>query len=216
MKKVSTISGVAAPLPLANVDTDVIIRIEKLAQCPREELGSWCFAPLRFLPDGSENPDFVLNQAGWRGAPILVAGPNFGCGSSREHAVWALQGMGIGCVIAPSFGDIFRSNCFQNGLLPVQLPADEAQQLSAYLHDHHQRGEAARITVDLAGQTIQWPGGEDFRFAIEPRRRTALLQGLDEIGVTRTHEAQIDAWQAVDRKRRPWIWDMGNASCGGR
>lgn len=208
MKKVSTISGVAAPLPLANVDTDVIIRIEKLAQCPRDQLGAWGFAPLRFLPDGSENPDFVLNQAGWRGAPILVAGPNFGCGSSREHAVWALQGMGIGCVIAPSFGDIFRSNCFQNGLLPVQLAAAEAQQLLAWLEDRRQRGEPARIEVDLEGQAIRWPGGADFRFAIEARRRTALLQGLDEIGATQTHQARIDAWQAQDRQRRPWIWDL--------
>lgn len=208
MNKVSTISGVAAPLPLANVDTDVIIRIEKLAQCPRDQLGAWGFAPLRFLPDGSEDPDFVLNQAGWRGAPILVAGPNFGCGSSREHAVWALQGMGIGCVIAPSFGDIFRSNCFQNGLLPVQLPAAQAQQLLAWLEDRHQRGEPVRIEVDLQGQAIRWPGGADFHFAIEARRRTALLQGLDEIGATQTHQARIDAWQAQDRLRRPWIWDL--------
>lgn len=208
MKKVSAISGVAAPLLLANVDTDVIIRIEKLAQCPRGELGSWAFGPLRFLPDGSENPDFVLNQPGWQGAPILVAGPNFGCGSSREHAVWALQGLGIACVIAPSFGDIFRSNCFQNGLLPVQLGAPEAQQLMAWLEERHQRGEPASMTVDLAAQAIRWPGGTDMKFVIEARRRTALMQGLDEIGVTRTHEAQVDAWQALDRQRRPWIWDM--------
>jgi 3-isopropylmalate/(R)-2-methylmalate dehydratase small subunit len=210
MNKVSTISGVAAPLPLANVDTDVIIRIEKLAQLPRDELGAWGFGPLRFLPEGSENPDFVLNQPGWRGATILVAGPNFGCGSSREHAVWALQGMGIACVIAPSFGDIFRSNCFQNGLLPVQLPAAQAQQLLAYLEARHQRGEPVRISVDLAAQAIHWPGGEDFSFAIEARRRTALLQGLDEIGATLTHQAQIEAWQALDRQQRPWIWDLAD------
>jgi 3-isopropylmalate/(R)-2-methylmalate dehydratase small subunit len=211
MKKVSTISGVAAPLPLANVDTDVIIRIDKLTQCRREELGSWGFGPLRFLPDGSENPDFVLNQAGWRGAPILVAGPNFGCGSSREHAVWALQGMGIGCVIAPSFGDIFRSNCFQNGLLPVQLAAADAQMLLAYLEDHHRRGDPTRIVVDLEGQTIGWPGGQDFSFTIEARRRTALLEGLDEIGLTKIHQAQIDEWQALDRERRAWIWQVADA-----
>lgn len=211
MKKISTISGIAAPLPLANVDTDVIIRIEKLSQCPREELGPWGFAPLRFLADGSENPDFVLNQAGWRGAPILVAGPNFGCGSSREHAVWALQGMGIGCVIAPSFGDIFRSNCFQNGLLPVQLADADAQKLLAYLDEHYQRGDPTRIIVDLAGQAIRWPGGKDFRFTIEARRLTALLEGLDEIGLTHLHQARIDAWQALDRERRPWIWQIANA-----
>ncbi len=211
MKKVSSISGVAAPLPLANVDTDVIIRIEKLAQLRREELGAWGFAPLRFLPDGSENPQFVLNQAGWRGAPILVAGPNFGCGSSREHAVWALQGMGIECVIAPSFGDIFRSNCFQNGLLPVQLAAAHAQELLAYLEDHRQRGAPTRITVDLEGQTVRWPGGADFAFAIEDRRRRALMEGLDEIGSTQMHQPQIDAWQALDRERRAWIWQIADA-----
>jgi len=211
MNKVSTISGVAAPLPLDNVDTDVIIRIEKLAQCPREELGRWGFAPLRFGPDGAENPDFVLNQPAWRGAPILVAGRNFGCGSSREHAVWALQGMGIACVIAPSFGDIFRSNCFQNGVLPVQLDAGDAQQLLGYLQESHRRGEALRITVDLESQSIRWPGGADFAFSIEARRRTALLDGLDEIGLTQMHQAQIDAWQANDRKERPWIWQVGEA-----
>lgn len=206
MKSVTTISGIAAPLPLANVDTDVIIRIEQLARCPHDQLGAWGFAPLRFRADGSENPDFVLNQPGWRGAPILVAGPNFGCGSSREHAVWALQGMGIACVIAPSFGDIFRSNCFQNGLLPVQLEAAEAQRLLDHLETLHQRGEPARITVDLASQTLQWPGGEDFSFTVEARRRTALKEGLDEIGSTLTHRAQVDTWQARDRLARPWIW----------
>jgi 3-isopropylmalate/(R)-2-methylmalate dehydratase small subunit len=202
---------VAAPLPLANVDTDVIIRIEKLAQLRPGELGAWGFAPLRFRPDGSENPQFVLNQAGWRGAPILVAGPNFGCGSSREHAVWALQGMGIECVIAPSFGDIFRSNCFQNGLLPLQLAAADAQQLLVYLEDRHQRGEPVRITVDLEGQTVSWPGGADLSFAIEARRRRALMEGLDEIGSTQVHQSQIDAWQALDRGRRPWIWQIADA-----
>ena len=212
MKKVSAISGVAAPLPLDNVDTDVIIRIEKLAQCPRDELGRWGFAPLRFGPDGAENPDFVLNQTAWRGAPILVAGRNFGCGSSREHAVWALQGMGIDCVIAPSFGDIFRSNCYQNGLLPVQLAAGDAQQLLGYLEECHKRGEARRITVDLASQSVRWPGGVDFTFAIEARRRTALLEGLDEISLTQMHQAQIDAWQAEDRERRPWIWRAAEAA----
>lgn len=208
MKKVSTISGVAAPLPLANVDTDVIIRIEKLAQCPRGELGAWAFGPLRFLADGSENPDFVLNQSGWRGAPILVAGPNFGCGSSREHAVWALQGMGIECVIAPSFGDIFRSNCFQNGVLPVQLADAEAKALLAFLEERRQAGQPERITVDLANQSIRWPGGADLTFAIEARRRRALLEGLDEVGLTLTHLPQIDAWQAADRQRRTWIWQL--------
>ena len=206
MTPVSTISGVAAPLPMANVDTDVIIRIEHLARCPHDQLGAWGFAPLRFKADGAENPDFVLNQPDWRQAPILVAGPNFGCGSSREHAVWALQGMGIRCVIAPSFGDIFRSNCFQNGLLPVQLESAAAGRLLEHLEGAHQRGVAMRITVDLVSQTVRWPGGEDLGFAIEARRRRALLEGLDEIGSSMTHAPQVADWQARDRQARPWIW----------
>ena len=210
MKKISAIAGVAAPLPLANLDTDVIIRIEKLAQCPREELGAWGLGALRFLPDGAEDPDFVMNQDGWRGAPILVAGPNFGCGSSREHAVWALQGMGIECVIAPSFGDIFRSNCFQNGLVPVQLPAADVESLTTFLEARRRSGEPVQIRVDVARQSIQWPGGPDLRFSLEARRRKALLEGLDEIGLTLAHDPQIAAWQARDRIARPWIWQAAD------
>ena len=218
MKPISNITGVAAPLPLANLDTDVIIRIEKLAQCPREELGRWALAPLRFRDDGSENPEFVLNQAGWREARILVAGPNFACGSSREHAVWALQGLGIACVIAPSFGDIFRNNCFQNGLLPVQLPADEAQWLldaleqrkregePVALEEGRRRGEAVALSVDLETQVVRWPGRGELSFTIEPRRRQALLQGLDEIELTRRLLPDIEAWQEQDKAARPWVW----------
>lgn len=206
MKPVRVIDGVAAPLPLSNVDTDVIIRIEKLAQCPREELGRWALEPLRMRADGSENADCLLNQPGWREARILVAGPNFGCGSSREHAVWALQGLGIDCVIAPSFGDIFRNNCFQNGLLPVQLPPDQAQWLLDALEQRRQQGEAVRLMVDLEAQVVRWPGQRELPFAVEPRRRHALLEGLDEVGLTRQLLPQIDAWQARDRKARPWIW----------
>jgi 3-isopropylmalate/(R)-2-methylmalate dehydratase small subunit len=211
MKPVSKIIGVAAPLPLANVDTDVIIRIEKLAQCPRDELGRWGFAPLRFREDGSENPGFVLNQPGWREARILVAGPNFGCGSSREHAVWALQGLGIECVIAPSFGDIFRNNCFQNGLLPVQLPAGDAQWLLDALEQRKREGEPVVLDVDLQAQVVRWPGERELPFAIEPRRRESLLQGLDAIGLTRRLLPQIEAWQAADRAVRPWIWQAGRS-----
>ena len=206
MNPVRVIDGVAAPLPLSNVDTDVIIRIEKLAQCPREELGRWALEPLRMRADGSENADCLLNQPGWREARILVAGPNFGCGSSREHAVWALQGLGIDCVIAPSFGDIFRNNCFQNGLLPVQLPPDQAQWLLDALEQRRQQGEAVRLMVDLEAQLVLWPGQRELPFAVEARRRHALLEGLDEVGLTRQLLPQIDAWQARDRKARPWIW----------
>ena len=206
MKPVRCIQGVAAPLPLANVDTDVIIRIEHLARCPREELGRWGFAPLRYRADGTENPDFVLNQPAWRAAPILVTGPNFGCGSSREQAVWALQGMGVACVIAPSFGDIFRSNCFQNGLLPVALPAPQVQVLLDTLQALRERGEQTTLSVDLQSRTVTSAVGETFSFEIEERRRTALLEGLDAIGVTLTQRPQIAAWQAADQQRRPWIW----------
>lgn len=207
MKRFTTITGVAAPLPLANVDTDVIIRIEKLAQCPRDELGRWAFAPLRFREDGSDNPDFVLNQPAWRGSPILVAGANFACGSSREHAVWALQGMGIDCVIAPSFGDIFRNNCFQNGLLPVQLPADQVQWLLDAIDRQRHLGQAVALSVDLEAQVVRWPGQREVPFAIEPRRREALLEGLDAIELTRRLLPRIEAWQAQDRVARPWVWD---------
>ena len=206
MKPVRCIQGVAAPLPLANVDTDVIIRIEHLARCPREELGRWGFARLRYRADGTENPDFVLNQPAWRAAPILVTGPNFGCGSSREQAVWALQGMGVACVIAPSFGDIFRSNCFQNGLLPVALPAPQVQVLLDTLQALRERGEQTTLSVDLQSRTVTSAVGETFSFEIEERRRTALLEGLDAIGVTLTQRPQIAAWQAADQQRRPWIW----------
>ena len=206
MKPIGTITGVASPLPLANLDTDVIIRIEKLAQCPREQLGRWALAPLRFREDGSEDPDFILNQPGWRETRILVAGPNFACGSSREHAVWALQGMGIDCVIAPSFGDIFRNNCFQNGLLPVQLPAGEVQWLLDRLEERRRRGEPVTLVVDLQACTVRWPGERELSFAIEPRRHQQLLQGLDDIELTRKLLPRIEAWQGQDRQARPWIW----------
>lgn len=206
MNRIGTITGVAAPLPLANVDTDVIIRIEKLAQCPREELGRWALAPLRLREDGTENPDFILNQPGWREARILVTGPNFACGSSREHAVWALQGLGIACVIAPSFGDIFRNNCFQNALLPVQLPADQVQSLLDALEERRREGEPATLSVDLERQVVHGPDGRQLPFAIEPRRRHALLEGLDDIELTRRQLPQIRAWQEQDRAARPWVW----------
>ena len=206
MKAVLNITGVAAALAMSNIDTDVIIRIEHLAQGPREKLGDWCFGPLRYWPDGSQARDFIFNKEGWRRAPILVTGANFGCGSSREHAVWALQGMGIACVIAPSFGDIFRSNCFQNGLLALTLDTGDIQVLTEFLMTCQQRGEPVSLSVDLADQRISWPGGADFTFSIEARRRTALLEGLDPIGTTLKLQEKISAWQDADRENRPWIW----------
>ena len=215
MEKVTVISGVAAPLPIVIGDTVVFIRIEHLSRSPREELGRWGFAARRFLPDGSEDPGFILNRAGWRDAPILVAGRNFGCGSSREHAVWALLGMGLRCVIAPSFGDIFRSNCFQNGLLPVTLPEATVHALFTALGGS-QPASARTITVSLVDCTVEAPDGERLPFEIEARRREALLLGLDEIGQTLAMADRIDAWQAGDRQRRPWVWQVGQMGQAGQ
>lgn len=192
-------SGVAASLPRANVDTDVIIRIEKLITLGRTELGPDCFAAIRYRADGSENPDFVLNQAPYRGASILIAGRNFGCGSSREGAVWALQCIGIRCVIAPSFGGIFYSNCFQNGILPIALDDAVVADLAA-------RADGAEFTVDLEAQVIAAPGGQEVAFTVPPLRREQLLKGLDAIGVTQLRADEIAAFQERDRQARPWAW----------
>ena len=186
---------------LANVDTDCIIPMARLTRFGRGELGPWAFESLRYLADGSENPRFILNQAPWRGAGILLAGENFGCGSSREVAVWALWEIGLRCVIAPSFGDIFHGNCFQNGMLPVHLPAAEVEALATEAG----RG-AMEIGVDLQAQHIVTAAGRALAFDIEPGRREALLQGLDAIGLTLRHAAAIDAFQARARARRPWLY----------
>jgi len=204
MEKFTTLSGVAAPLMRANIDTDVIIRIERLTGTQRAEMGAYAFEALRYRADGSENPDFVLNQEPFRGAPILLAGANFGCGSSREGAVWALMGAGVRCVVAESFGDIFFNNCFQNGLLPVRLPAADVQRLAEQC-----AGGNARVTVDLARRRVVSPRGEEMPFAIEAMRRDALLEGLDDLGLTLKHTAAIEAFQAHDRQARPWVWQPG-------
>ena len=201
MDKFVTLKGAAAPLMLANVDTDCIIRMERLSRLARGELGPWAFEALRYLPDGSENPQFILNQAPWRGASILLAAENFGCGSSRETAVWALWELGVRCVIAPSFGDIFYGNCFQSGMLPVRLPAAEVAALAA-----EAASGAREITVDLQAQRIVTAAGRAIAFDIDPRRREALLQGLDAIGMTLRYAAEIDAFQARERQRRPWLY----------
>jgi 3-isopropylmalate/(R)-2-methylmalate dehydratase small subunit len=204
MQAFTTVSGTAAPLMRDNIDTDVIIRVERLAGTTRAEMGPWAFEALRYQPDGSENPDFVLNQAPFRGAPILIAGPNFGCGSSREGAVWSLMGSGLRCVIAPSFGDIFFNNCFQNGMLPVRLPADDVRRLADAC-----AGGNARVTVDLRRQVVVFPHGEEVGFEIEAVRRDALLEGLDEIGQTLKLSGDIAAFQQRDRAARPWVWHPG-------
>lgn len=202
MEPFTTARGPAAWLPEPNVDTDVIIRIERITQNATSELGRFAFEALRFLPDGSDNPDFVLNQSGYRGAEILIAGANFGCGSSREAAVNAIMGMGIRVVIAPSFGDIFFSNCFQAGLLPIRLEAPVVAALGELSRD-----PAASFIIDLEAQRIVPPSGESIAFEIEPHRRTMLLEGLDEIRVTLKDVAAIHAWQLKDRQSCPWIWD---------
>ena len=201
MDKFVTLKGAAAPLMLANVDTDCIIRMERLSRLSRSELGPWAFEALRYLPDGSENPQFILNQTPWRGAGILLAAQNFGCGSSRETAVWALWESGVRCVIAPSFGDIFYGNCFQNGMLPIRLSLTEVEALAAGA-----TSGAREITVDLQAQQIVTAAGRAIAFDIDPRRRAALLQGLDAIGLTLQHAADIDAFQARERQRRPWLY----------
>lgn len=205
MQAFTTLTGAAAPLMRDNIDTDVIIRIERLTGTTKASMGAVAFEAWRFLPDGGENPDFALNRPEFRGAPILVTGANFGCGSSREGAVWALMGMGLRCVIAESFGDIFFNNCFQNGMLPIRLPADAARRLA------DQCTGGAQVTVDLERQEVVFPDGGRMTFAIEPMRRTAMLEGLDEIGLTLRHADAIADYQAADRAARPWVWQVGGA-----
>lgn len=196
-------SGIAAVLPADNVDTDVIIPIQPLLELPKARLGSMVFAPLRYDGAGEEIPGFVLNRPRFRGASILVAGRNFGCGSSREGAVHALHGFGIRVVVAPSFGDIFHGNCFKNGVLPIALPESDHARLVA---------EAERVDgtqpfeVDLAGQTIACPGGVAIPFDVDPDLKALLLEGQDEVVRTLAHEDEIAAFQARDRASRPWVW----------
>jgi 3-isopropylmalate/(R)-2-methylmalate dehydratase small subunit len=196
MEKFSTLSSVAAPFPQRNVDTDLIIRIERCTGTPKEEIGKYAFEMARYRADGSENPEFVLNQPNYRGAKILVCGEFFGTGSSREMAVWALAGMGIRCLIAPSFGQIFYGNCFQNGLLPVVLPLNEVERLMK------EAESGTQFEIDLEKQLINGK----IRFEITPRRKKMLLEGLDELGLTLAMEPKIAAFEAADRQRRPWIY----------
>ena len=203
MEKFTTLSAIAAPEMVANVNTDVIIRIERLIRLERDKLGPYAFEAWRFKPDGTPNPDFVLNQPRWSGAKILVCGDNFGCGSSREGAVWALAGMGIRAVIGSSFGDIFFNNCFQNGVLPVVLSPDSVAQLA---REVKASANGAPTTIDLEAQEIVGPSGARYAFAVDPTRRRALLEGLDDIGVTLTRAAEIERFQATDRAARPWIY----------
>jgi 3-isopropylmalate/(R)-2-methylmalate dehydratase small subunit len=200
MQPFTEVTGVAVPLLISNIDTDVIIRIERLTTLGKTELRPYAFEAMRNREDGSPDPDCVLNQPRFRDAPILLAGTNFGCGSSREGAVWALQALGIRAVIAPSFGDIFYSNCFQNGVLPIRLSLADVEALAA------QCEAGTAMTVDLQARTVTAPDGIVREFEIDAMRREALLHGLDDIGLTLKDDAAIRAWQAGDRQRRPWAW----------
>jgi 3-isopropylmalate/(R)-2-methylmalate dehydratase small subunit len=200
MEKFTVLEGVAAPLKLANVDTDRIIPKQYLKTIKRTGLGTGLFAELRYNDDGSENPDFVLNQPAYRKAKILVAGDNFGCGSSREHAPWALLDFGIRCVISTSFADIFYNNCFQNGILPITVsPADLEK-----LFDDAERGANATLTVDLEKQEIRGPDGGMIRFDIDPFRKRCLLNGVDDIGLTMEKKPKIESFEKKASASRPW------------
>jgi 3-isopropylmalate/(R)-2-methylmalate dehydratase small subunit len=198
LNKFQTLTAVAAPFPKENVDTDFIIRIERCTGTPRDQVGRYAFEMARFLPGGAENPEFVLNQPKYRGAQILVCGAFFGTGSSREMAVWAIAGMGIRCLIAPSFGQIFYGNCFQNGLLPIVLPAATVDELMK------EASTGSQFTVDLEKQTVNG----SIRFDVAPRAKKMLLEGLDEVGLTLAMEPKIAAFQAADREKRPWIYRL--------
>lgn len=204
MEKFTTVSGPAVPLLRANVDTDVIIPIQRLVGTGRTGLGPYAFERLRYAKDGSDDPDFVLNRPQYRGSPILLAGPNFGCGSSREGAVWALMGMGFRAVIAPSFGDIFFNNCSQNGMLPIVMPMETIDRIAA----ETEAAQGARhTTVDLARQVVVTPEGAEIPFTVDGRKKEALLLGLDDIALTLRLKDRIDGWYAADRAARPWIWE---------
>jgi 3-isopropylmalate/(R)-2-methylmalate dehydratase small subunit len=200
MQKFTTLKGVAAPLPVPNVDTDKIIPKQYLKTIERTGLGKYLFDEIRFTPDRKERPEFVLNQPAYRKTVILVAGENFGCGSSREHAPWALLDFGIRCVIAPSYADIFYNNCFKNGILPVILPKDKVDILMKDASDKKS------VTVDLPNQKVVRENGEAFPFDIDPFRKHCLVNGLDDIGLTLEHEAAITTFEKKQKESLPWLY----------
>ena len=201
MEKFTVLTGVAAPLPMVNVDTDMIIPKQYLKTIERTGLGRGLFDEMRYDEEGRERPDFVLNQPAYRNAEVLIAGENFGCGSSREHAPWALLDFGIRCVIAPSFADIFFNNCFKNGILPIVLPKEQVD----VLMEDARRGANARMTVDLEAQTVTTSDGQVIAFEVEPFRKHCLLNGLDDIGLSLQKASAIDAFEAQAATARPWV-----------
>jgi 3-isopropylmalate/(R)-2-methylmalate dehydratase small subunit len=202
MEKFTRLTGIAAPLMRPNIDTDVIIPIDDCVSVPRAEQGRCAFRAWRYLKDGRDNPDFMLNRAPFRRAVILLAGINFGCGSSREPAVWALMGLGFRAIIAPSFGDIFYNNCFQNGVLPIILPEETVRAIAAEV----EAAPDSPLTVDLENRLISNARGLRISFNLDEARRSALLEGLDEVGRTLKRDGKIAAWQDSDRVRRPWVY----------
>jgi 3-isopropylmalate dehydrogenase len=202
MDKFIRLTGIAAPLMRINIDTDVIIPMSRLVSHKRGELGRYCFEAWRYASDGGENPEFMLNKSRYRQAKILVTGANFGCGSSREHAVWSLLDFGFRCIIAPSFGDIFHWNCFQNGVLPIRLSEERVNEIAAEI----EATEDALVTVDLENEHVTTPSGRKIAFNTEPERRQALLEGLDDIAATLKLDPAIRAYQRRDRADRPWIY----------
>ena len=200
MDKFNKLEGVAAPLRIVNVDTDMIIPKQYLKTLKRTGLAKGLFSELRFKDDGSENPDFVLNKPAYRNAKILVADDNFGCGSSREHAPWALLDFGVRCVISTSFADIFYNNCFKNGILPVTVSAEDLEKLM----DDASRGANATLTVDLEAKEIRGPDGGTIKFDIDPFRKRCLMEGLDDIGLTMEKGEAIADFESRARTERPW------------
>lgn len=204
MESFSSITATAVPFLRKNVDTDMIIPIQRLVGTGRTGLGPHAFERLRYFADGSDNPEFPLNRPEYKGSKLLLADENFGCGSSREGAVWALMGMGVRCVIAPSFGDIFFANCFQNGLLPVRLPIEVIRQIA---EETEASPGNARTTVDLEQRVVITPTGAKIPFEVDTRRREAMLHGLDDIALTKRHAEAIAVWREGDRAARSWAWD---------
>jgi 3-isopropylmalate/(R)-2-methylmalate dehydratase small subunit len=201
MQKFTSITGVAAPLEIRNVDTDMIIPKQYLKTIKRTGLGSGLFAEMRYKDDGSENPDFVLNKPAYRTAKIIVAEDNFGCGSSREHAPWALLDFGIRCVISTSFADIFYNNCFKNGILPITVSPEDLEKLM----EDARRGANATLSVDLESQEIRGPDGGVISFDIDPFRKHCLLNGLDDIGLSLKKADKIENFEADAKAKRPWL-----------
>ena len=201
MDKFTTLTGIAAPMPLVNIDTDMIIPKQFLKTIHRSGLGKNLFDEMRFNPDGSEIADFVLNQPAYRDSQIIVGGDNFGCGSSREHAPWALLDFGIRCVISTSFADIFYNNCFKNGILPIVMPKEVVD----VLMEDAGKGANARVTVDLENQTVTTSDGQSFAFEVDPFRKHCLLNGLDDIGLTMEKAPVIASYETQMAQSRPWV-----------